>query len=276
MNKKVLNSFIIIAFVMICIGIIFAFVDLQGLHIHVKNSGYVGAVFSLSGVLLYFTALMYQIKEYQLQVLEMRKTLREQAKSNAILAEQKNILLEQNTNALIFGMIDSFNEFKKRNDIQGLVEKFVRFYQGKFALKWQTKLVKLRLNHKELNIKFALEIKDILEKTLPTLEGYSVFKKYIQFAYNILYLIDQRSKTVGKDNFTPFFFSQLDTNETIMLYLSNLSVLGMPIYDNLHWGRQVTKEIVDVVKWINAAQYDYKEMDVEILTQEFNKLKQNK
>jgi hypothetical protein len=276
MNKKILNLSISIVIGIVCIGIFFAFVDLEGLNIHIKNSGYVGAVFSLSGVLLYFTALMYQIKEYQLQVKELTKSVEAQTKSSKTLDEQKELLLEQNTNALIFGMIDSFNKFKERNKIDEVSASLVDHYQNKFSYEWQVLVKKQQLNHSELNIEFASRISNILERTLFMQKGYRVFIKFIQFAYNILYLIDQSSKMVGKNYFTAFFFSQLNTNETIMLYLSNIAGSSMPIYDNLHWGQKETKEIVAFVKSWNSLNVDYSEMDIEILTREFNRLKQNK
>ncbi len=275
MNKHILKGIIGLAFFMIAVGIIFAFVNLQTLHINIKNSGFVGAIFSLSGVLLYFTALMYQIKEYQLQVEELRKTVEAQTKSSVALDEQRKILLEQNTNSLIFGMIDNFNSFKQKINIEELSQGLIGYIQPKFYSLYN-ELTKEDIDKKDFNIRFARGIKEVFEKMVNKSGEFKALKKYMQFAYNVLYLIDQRSKILGEDIFTAFFFSQIGTNETILLYLSNLSVKGMPIYDNLHWGIYDTKEIVDMIKQYNSISCDYSMLNLEILTEEFNKIKQSR
>ncbi len=275
MSRTVLKVIFVSALVLVIIGIVIAFIDLQIFCINIRNDGYVGAIFSLAGILLYFTALMYQIKEYQLQVKELRKSVQAQTKSSEALDEQKRIFLEQNTNSLIFGMIDSFNNFSERNKIQSWIDQLIDYYQSEFFQHWNN-LKKLQLNPEELNQKFATDIKDIFTKTIIERENYPLIRKYVQFAYNILSLIDTNIKHLSKDNFTPFFLSQLNPNEAILLFLSNLADPVMPYYDNLSWSYYNTKEITDMILNYNLQRADFKELDNKILTTEFIKLKQNK
>jgi hypothetical protein len=275
MNKYVLYSIIILAFAMIAIGIRFAFIDLQSININTKNDGYVGAIFSLSGILFFFAALMFQIKEYKLQVDELQKSVLAQTKSSEALDEQKSILLEQNSNNLLFGMISSFHDFKKRNETQIIITRLAEAYMNRFAVIWQQNIKELRLNAKELNEKFAVDIKEVLENSIIQETNFPLFKKYVQFAYNIFHLIDEKNKNKTMDIFTPFFMNQFNTYEIVMLYLSNLENPNMPRYGNLYWGYYNTKEIFDLLKKMWAHEIDFKDLDYYVLTEAFNKLKQN-
>lgn len=274
MSKNYINTIIGIAFILMILAIVIAFVDLKQIHIKETNDGYVSGIFSLVGILLYFTALMYQIKEYKLQVDELKKSVLAQTKSSEALDEQKRILIEQNINSLIFGMIQHFNDFKQRNETQVVIDDLVNFYQGTFALQWKNNL-DLRLNKSELNEKFAMDIKGIFSRTISKHKSFSIFHRYIQFIYNILYIIDQNKSNLSKDYFTPLFHSQLNVNETVILYLSNLVDIGMPFYDNLHWSYNTSEEIVNTIINYNEINIDFSEIDIEVLTKQFQELKQH-
>lgn len=274
MNKKALITIMIFAGLLLLTGITIAFISLSKLKLEFNNSGYVSAIFSLSGVLLYFAALMYQIKEYKLQVEELKKSVEAQTKSSNALDEQKRILLEQNANSLIFGMIDNFNSFKERNTTHFITNGIVEYYKDIFAIRWQNNLTELKVDRNQLNIEFASGIKDLFASTIVGRDEFIDFKRYVQFVYNILYLIDQNKPNMTRDNFTPFFFSQLSTNETISIYLANLVDFGMPYYNNLQWDYYKTVEIVDVIKKSTMVYTDYENIDCNLLTAEFNKLKQ--
>jgi hypothetical protein len=276
MNKRIFISILVLASFFIATGIFFSFKDLSSYKIEPNNSGYVSAVFSLSGVLLYFAALLYQIKEYQLQVEELRKSVEAQTKSSEALDEQKRILLEQSTNSMIFGMIDNFNSFKQRNESQELINRLISFYQGQIIQLWRNNLNKPNLNPETLNIEFARGIKEILSNSVIRLEGYHEFKKYIQFVYNILYLIDSNLTNLTQNIFTPFFFSQLNSKEITMVYLANLCESRMPLYDNINWDYHTTIEIVDTIIKTKTVPTNFSDIDYTILMEEFNKIKQNK
>ncbi len=274
MNKKVINIILILAGLLLLVGIIIAFINLNKLKLESNNSGYVSAIFALSGVLFYFAALMYQIKEYKLQVEELKKSVEAQTKSSEALDEQKRILLEQNSNSLIFGMINSFHLFNERNKMHFIINSLFDYYPKVFALRLQS-IVQQRLSHEELNMKFAQGIQELFSKTIVAREEYTEFKRYIQFVYNILYLIDQNKSNMTKDNFTPFFFSQLNTKETVFIYLANLVDSGLPFYNNLHWSYYTTSDIINMIKNNKKVYTDFDQLDLNILTTEFQKLKHN-
>lgn len=275
MNKGLLRTLITISFILVAFGVLIAFVNLDRFCVKISNDGFVSAIFSLSGIILFFTALLYQIKEYSLQVIELKKSVEAQTKSSTALDEQKRLLLEQNSNSLIFGMIESFNAFKDRNKTQQVVNSLTDFYIMIFAQRWENNRQELRLNKNELNIKFADDIKGIVSDTIEKHELYYDCKKFIQFVYNILYIIDINKPNMTRDNFTPFFFNQLNTKEMVLIYLSNLVDIGMPFYGNLQWSYHSSKEIVDTIKTYDKVKIDFKEIDINVLTERFKEIKQH-
>ena len=270
-----LITLFILAVICIIIGLVFPFFNCGLLSNKYDNSEYISALFSLASVILFFAALMYQLREYKKQNAELTKSIQAQIKSSEALDEQKRILLEQNTNSLIFGMIDSFNLFRERNKTQIIIDKLAIYYQEIFALLWQNKLKELQSNHKELNIQFAKNVKELFSKTIVTHEDYWGFKRYIYFVYNIFELIDQNKSNMDRDNFTPFFHCQLNTNETFLIYLANLVNNGqMPYCNKIQWTNLTTEEFIDFIKKSTFVNTDYSEIDYGILTDQFINLKQ--
>lgn len=274
MKEALVKILIGAAFFLIIVGISFAFLDLKCLGIVNNNDGYVTAIFSLSGVLLFFSALMYQIKEYRLQITELKESVKAQTKSSETLDEQKLILIEQNINNLIFGMINNFNDFRAKRNIQKDIEKLIEFYQRVFALRWQNNLEELRFNHEKLNEKFATDIKSIFSETIEMHEEFSNIKQFVQFIYNIFHIIDENKTNLSKDYFTSFMHIQLNANESIILYLSNLVDFRMPPYNNLNWVVPQTEKITNLIKSYKEQKIDFKELDNRLLTEFFNELKQ--
>lgn len=274
MKTKTLKRLMITALVMIFFGILFAFIHLDSIYIKTNNDGYVSAIFSLSGILLYFTALMYQIKEYKLQVVELRKSVEAQTKSSEALDEQKRILLEQNTNNLIFGFIESFNTFKARNNTDEILNRVVIEFQNQVYNYLPNTLQINNSENSDFNSFVAISIKERFSSFISTYNHYLLVNKYVQFVFNILALIDANKVNMSKDNFTPFFFSQLNSNEIIIIYLSNLLEIPiMPSCENLRWDYYITKDIVDKLKGKSSILTD-KRINIEKLTKCFNEIRQ--
>ena len=127
-SDKLLFFSFIIAIVFIATGLLFFFGNLFN-FLFISNSEFVTAFFTLTGVILYFSALIYQIKEYRLQIDEMRKSVEAQTKSSEALDKQNKILLEQNDKQLILTNINYFNEFKFRNNIDEMMKALVNEYR---------------------------------------------------------------------------------------------------------------------------------------------------
>lgn len=275
MKEGFIKILIAFAIILIILGFLVAFLDLQVVKIEVKNDGYVAALFSLAGVFLFGSALMYQIKEYKLQLTEFKKSVEAQAKSSEALEEQKRILIEQNINNLILGMINNFNDFRDKNKIQKAIDEVLEKEQCYYALRWENNQKELRLNRDELNRKFAVDIKSMLTHTISSYEQYPLLKQYIQFIYNIFFIIDQNKPHLSKDYFTSFLHIQLTKHEKIFLCLANLVDSKMPQYDNLYWGFYETETITNWIKACKHGQHiDYKEIDDHILTDQFKVIKQ--
>lgn len=274
MKEVFVKLLIGVAFLLIVIGIAFAFLDLNNFGIVNNNDGFVTAIFSLSGVLLFFSALMYQIKEYRLQIDELKESVKAQTKSSEALDEQKRILIEQNINNLVFGMINSFNDFRNKNKVQTAIEEILENEQSYYAMRWENNQNELRLNHDELNRQFASDIKIMLTYTIDSYAQFPLLRQYIQFIYNIFFIIDENRAYLSKDYFTSFLHIQLTTNEKIILYLSNLVNTKMPQYENLYWGFYDTQAITNWIKsYEHGKHIDYKELDNHILTEQFNLIK---
>jgi hypothetical protein len=261
------------AVIFIIIGFVFFFIDLNLLGIKKDNSEYVSAFFSLSGVLFFVSALLYQIKEYKLQVEELKKSVEAQTKSSEALDEQKKILLEQNVNSIIFGMIDNFNLFKERNQSQKVINDWYNSLDPLLLIRWRELSYRHKLNDSEFNIQFAKDIKELVTKSLLNRDYYNTLRKYVQFAYNILYLIDVNLSNITRDIFTPFFLNQLNSREITLIYFTNLVDHGMPIYTNLKWDYYTTVEIMDILNSQSVPE-DFKKIDCNILVNEFNNLRQ--
>jgi hypothetical protein len=275
MKEGFIKILIAFAIILIILGFLVAFLDLQVVKIEIKNDGYVAALFSLAGVFLFGSALMYQIKEYKLQLTEFKKSVEAQTKSSEALEEQKQILIEQNINNLIFGMINNFNDFRDKNKIQKAIDEVLEKEQCYYALRWENNQKELRLNRDELNRKFAGDIKSMLTHTIGSYDQYPLLKQYIQFIYNIFFIIDQNKPHLSKDYFTSFLHIQLTKHEKIFLCLANLVDSKMPQYDSLYWGLYETETITNWIKACKHGQHiDYKEIDNHVLTDQFKLIKQ--
>lgn len=274
MSNKGFIALLVAASIFIITGFIFSFINLEAVAIINENSEYVSALFSLSGVILFFAALLYQIKEYKLQVIELRKSVEAQTKSSEALDDQKKILLEQNINNILFGMIDGFNLFKERNDYQTIVNKWYDECYSILMIRWQELSKSPYIDNSEFNILFAKDTKEWISGLLVNFEKHYELKKYVQFAYNVLYLIDENLSNITRNIFTPFFLSQLNSKEIALIYFSNLVDSGMPRYPNLKWDYHTTSEIFNIIN-NRTKPNNLQSLDFNILTQEFNTLKQH-
>lgn len=269
---SLLQTVISLASIILIIGILFPFWNFRILDSEYDSPEYVTAIFSLSGILFFCAALIYQIREYKLQVDELKKSVEAQTKSSAALEEQKILLLEQNTNSLIFKMIDGFNQFKKDELIQdaiiGCYARSHQVFSSYFANMVTHNVPKDRFN-KEL----AQAIKENFTEIIKRDVNSRFIKKFVQFAYNIFYIIDQKKIPNQKDWFTPYIYIHLSKEESLILHLSNLVDQGMPISDKVQWHNSLTLDLIEMINPIKErAQYNL--LDTNTLTEELNEIKQ--
>lgn len=274
-KSPLLIIIIIVASVFAFSGISIAFIDLERYQVELNSASYVSSILSFSGILLFVAALISQRQEYKLQLKEFKKSSEAQQKTSDELEAQKTLLIQQNTHSLIFQMIGNFNDFKLRNGLYGLLTKMAPIYQDMLANRWELTFDSPN-SQEEKNIEFALAIKiDITDHLLKD-HRYPMFKKFVYMAYNVLFFIDENKKTINEKHFKALFFSQLNDNESIFLYLANLiDEPGEPMYTNLFWGHYKTVEIIEFVRRSNPSNIIFKELDPQVLTTEFQNLKQS-
>ncbi|MBN2778752.1 MAG: hypothetical protein JXR36_13990 [Bacteroidales bacterium] len=113
---------IIIAVIVFAFGVYIAFFPIAKWGIHYSNDGFVSAIFSLIGAVLFFGALVYQIKEYQNQLTELKLSVEAQTASSIAMQEQKEIMLQANNRELILSLIDKLIDYMENNKINGFIE----------------------------------------------------------------------------------------------------------------------------------------------------------
>lgn len=207
------------------------------------DSNFVGACFSLAGVLMFCAALIYQIKEYKIQVEELKKSVEAQTSSSKSLDEQKQIMLEQkelmitqNSNDFLFSIIENFNKFKAREDIQ----KGIKAFNDAVRLDINDKIMRGLIRNDEYgNIKkdiFLPELIISIQKAQKSENLMFYLKSYINFSFYILdMIIHHNSKNINYTWFRDFFLNQFTNDEAIILYLTNLTQLNEKYSIAISW-----------------------------------------
>lgn len=221
------------------------------------DSNLIAACFSLSGVFIFAATLFYQIKEYKLQIEELKRSVDAQTKTsialeeqNKLMMEQKAIMIEQTRNDLVFNVIERFNTYKEREDIQ----KSIRTYYDALRISFTTKEVMGKIP-RQAGGKFNMDefskilYLDILE-CFDEKKTYMVFlKNYIQYAFNIFELIEKHRTDMNFYYwFRPFFFNQFTNFEILLLYLSNLAHFEMPYSSTIKWRRPEVTNLLNTLQ----------------------------
>ena len=274
MTEKLIKFVIyILAPILLIAGLLVGFLDLGRIGLKVMNDGYVTAIFSLTAVILYFAALMYQIKEYKLQIVELRKSVEAQTISSKALEEQKQILLEQSFTNLIFSLMADFKTFKKERDIQVVLTELKEHFQSDFAIIWRDITKEKRLNKTELHEKFAQEITHHFSVDIFKQKEIKLFQQYLQFCFNILFIIDENKKNLTKDYYTSTFFVQLTEEEILFIAFADLVQFGLSTYQKIDWKYHYTEILTKWIKESNEQFIDLSELDKHILTNKFTEMK---
>lgn len=205
---------------------------------------YIAAFFSISGVLFFCAALLYQIAEYKLQVKELRKSVIAQTKASEAMEEQRKLMQEQNANTLIFNMIESFSRFKSATEHKDSVIGFYKSYA--LALASDLKPLISKASQEDISKTIALVIKNRLI-TIKQDNEFHKLRRFVQFTYNTLYFLEQMKSPERKDWFTPLVYSMLSREELILIHLMNLVDFGVPFYANLEWHYQTTTELIEMI-----------------------------
>jgi hypothetical protein len=215
----------------------------------IYDSSLIGGLFSLTGVMLFAVALFYQIKEYKLQIEELRKSVDAQTETYKILERQTVLMQEQSTNSVIFNVIDKFNSYKEREDIQKAIHSYIDKLRLEFTGKYESgKIPLLQVNKLSMKEFSEILLSDIRE-CFNDKKKYTInLKNYVQFAFNVFHLIEKFKKSPEIYNwFRPFFFNQFTNEELVILYLSNLVPFGMPNTEDIQWNRPEISNFLNVL-----------------------------
>jgi len=173
-KDKLIIGIIISSVILLIIGITFSFIPLENIGIEVTNDGYVGAIFSLTSVILFFGALVYQIREYKNQLLELQNSVEAQKKSGNELEAQRKILIQQNYQKLIFELLKELDLFKSQNEVNKGVGLLVKPSE-------REKMNEIPINQKEYfkKVEYFKNLNELAFKTI--FENYHSYLKAQEF-----------------------------------------------------------------------------------------------
>ena len=241
----------------VVIGLVYPFVNLGRLPQAYVGPEHISSLFSLAGVFLFVAALIYQMREYRLQVDELKKTAQAQEDTSRALNEQKEILIEQTSNTFVFNVVEAFVRYKNQPEVQSAILKCYENYITTFRIFHQQQLERVGISKAEATKEFANYIHKTFHSTIKDRDEFYTIKNFVQHAYNVLYLIDKKRGSGMQDWFTPYFHNQLLKRERLVLYLTTIGYLDMPLVKNLYWNYHVAKEFIGAVQHANnEAHYD--------------------
>jgi hypothetical protein len=267
-TKKKLSPIFITLILLASISIIAGF----GVFFCVKplepyyNSDLIGALWSLSGAFIFGAALLYQVKEYKLQIIELRKSVDAQTETSKalnaqtqLMNEQKAIMLEQMNNELLLNSIEKFTLFQMRPEIQ----KSINEYYSTFHLNVTKKIDhEIWRSQKNGTFDIALLSKDLLTEIRESFDEthyYMIYiRNYIQYAVNIFDLINKDKSDIDRFYwFNSFFHNQFTNQEISLVYLSNLVSFGMPNTLSIRWNQPALKNFLEASQLIDVLKLRY-------------------
>lgn len=244
-----IRALVILGFLVVLAGSGLLFLDVSILSEKGTIVSLMSALFSLAGIFFFCAALVYQIKAFKLQAEELKNSVEAQRKSSTALEEQKNILLEQSMRSTMLELINSFTNYKDKPEIQESVK---NCYQ-RYAKKYQELYANLKtqgLGDVALAKSLAENIVNDFNESIKTDIDYSNVRRFVQFGYNIFYLIDEnteKAKVEFPGWFQPYVHNLLLREEALVIYLFNLIPFGGPLYFKLRWTVPVTKELMEMI-----------------------------
>ncbi len=187
------------------------------------NATMIAGWFSLSSVLFFVTALIYQIKEYKLQRVEFAESIKAQNFSARALEEQRQIMLEQKTDAFLMGIIHGFNEYKVNENIH----KHIVLFNVNLKSVNATPGVTILTRNNELQ--YQQLATDLIRYANSTIKKERTLQRFITFFWNMVLKIEESKQHFGdKENYfyLSYFFNQLSQHEVNILILSEILEMG--------------------------------------------------
>lgn len=180
-------------------------------------------------------------------------------------------MLEQRSLSLITSIITDFHNFNSRQDNLKLIKEEVQYLSGLFVYSWKN-LSKSSVD--ERSEIFPKRVCQLIGKVLPNRPEYVILESYVQYAFNVLSVIDE-NKYLVSSNYKALFLCQLDRHELLLLYFftfDSFDIPGMPYYDNLQWKNSITTELLRSMKKEDTHSTDYSQINLNKAVSEFQKL----
>jgi len=231
-------------------ALIIAFTPLSSLGVQMENHGFVAALLSLSSLLLFYSALRYQIKEYKLQYIELKNSVVAQTKSSKalevqkdILMEQKRIAQEQKLNELIFQHINVANEYCSKHGINKLLNDTTsRFYsQGRSLVNKLNKEFDQRAEQYQISEfigRFINELSSDLDNYIYNNEGGHLLSAYFGHYINLLHLIEKHQEDIDQDYFKSFLYTEMGDKRRLLFYFSATFSKSSPPNVKVKWNER--------------------------------------
>jgi hypothetical protein len=248
--KEYSKTIEILAVIVAVLAFALAFVPLTDIGIQLDNHGFVAALLSLSSLLLFYSALRYQIREYKLQYIELKNSVEAQTKSSKALEDQKDILLdqkriaqEQKLNELIFHHINAANDYCRNHGINKLlINATARFYsQGKSIVSKLNKEFDQRNGQyqiSEFSERFLSALSSDLDDYIYNNESGHLLSAYFGHYINLLHLIEKHQKDIDEDYFKSFLYTEMGDKRRLLFYFSATFFKSSPPNVKVQWNER--------------------------------------
>ena len=269
-SHPLVTALIVLAIVSFVAGVVIISISEKGFI----NDNLVGPFFALAGVFIVGAALHYQSSEYKVQLEEFKNSVKALEKTSSALEAQKNLLLKQNTDQLLFNVIENFTQFKNRKEINGSIIAFFNRFYPKFGDYYHNREFILSNKDSKEPVKLSSKIIIAANNTFQDFRNREHVKNYLIFAFNVYSLIDKTEIIESKKWFTPFFFNQFTPEEVLIIYLSrffeNTGLLNEP----LKWNYETVKQLLEIISRSDSS-FDIKSVDINALIQDLNNFQQD-
>jgi hypothetical protein len=238
------------------------------------DNNLIGALSSLAGVFVFAAALVYQIREYHLQIEELKKSVDAQTRTSVALDEQKKIMLEQSTNSLVFEVFSNFNTFKSRDEIQHAISQFKQDFQLNLNATILASYQDIQNNEEGLvynETALAQDLKKAFENSLKGGKVLEPLTNFKNFSVNIVGLIYTVKSNSSSENWlSSFYHNQYTTDEKLVLYLLNTFIQDTGQCSKLDWHFTLTESLLRTYLYRNKV-FQSAQIDVYKFLQELNK-----
>lgn len=199
------------------------------------DSSFLGSLFSLAGVFIFAATLIYQVFEFRLQIIELKKSVAAQTKTSLALDDQRNIMLEQMNDAYIMGIIEGYNSYRELISTKSMIEEVNRIlFEPDISHM-------LRISDRQqLHVNLDSFISAILTKAKVLFSNNKSITSFTHQFWNIIREIERAKTDAKKQQFyLSYFICQLSIEEQSVLFLTEILDLGGSL-DELYFLNQPT------------------------------------